>query len=350
MMFEKLKEYGTEEIHFANDEESGLNAIIAVHSSVLGPCVGGTRFWQYENEEKALYDVLRLSRGMTYKNAVSGLKYGGAKGVIIGDPKKLKSEKLLLAYGRFVDRLGGNFTTGEDVNISLADAEIMSRATKHIVGIGGTGRGGDPSPYTARGVFRGMQAGAKEKFGSESFKGKTVAVQGLGKVGYDVCKWLHEDGAKLIVADINADAVKRAKAEFGAETASPSDIMFADCDVFSPNAMGAILKADDVPRLKCALIGGGANNVLVDPSAGDALHSAGILYIPDYVINAGGVISVCLEFERIHTDKLANEKCDGIFNNVNNILDFAKKENLPTYLAADRYSQKVVDDARRGKK
>ncbi|MCL2618500.1 MAG: leucine dehydrogenase [Defluviitaleaceae bacterium] len=345
-MFEKLKEYGTEELHFCNDEESGLKAIIAIHSTVLGPTVGGTRFWPYESEEKALFDVLRLSRGMTYKNAVSGLKYGGSKGVIIGDPAKLKSEKLLLAYGRFVDHLAGMFTTGEDVNISVQDVEIMSRATKHMAGIGGAGRGGDPSPYTARGVFRGLQAGANEKFGSDSFSGKTVAVQGLGKVGYDVCKWLHDDGAKLIVSDINPANAERAKNELGATVVDPSEILFVDCDVFSPNAMGAVVKVDEVTKLKCAMIGGGANNVLVDAAAGEALDKAGILYIPDYVINAGGVISICLEIERVHDEQVANRKMDGIYDNVKNLLDFANKEKLPTYLAADKYAQKIVDDAR----
>ncbi|MCL1992347.1 MAG: leucine dehydrogenase [Spirochaetes bacterium] len=349
MMFEKLKEYGTEEIHFCNDKESGLNAIVAIHSTVLGPTVGGTRFWPYENEERALFDVLRLSRGMTYKNAVSGLKYGGSKGVIIGDPAKLKTEKLLLAYARFVEHLNGLFTTGEDVNISVKDVEIMSRVTKHMAGIGGEGRGGDPSPYTARGVFAGMRAGAKEKFGSDSLKDKTVAVQGLGKVGYDLCKWLHKDGAKLIVADINEENVERAKKELGATAVGTSEILFADCDVFSPNAMGAVIKADDVSKLKCKLVAGGANNVLVDGSAGDALDKTGVLYIPDYVINAGGVISICLEIERVHDENIANKKMDGIYDNVKNLLDFAKKEGLPTYLAADKYAQKIVDDARKQK-
>lgn len=349
MMFEKLKEYGTEEIHFCNDEETGLKAIVAIHSTVLGPTVGGTRFWPYETEEKALFDVLRLSRGMTYKNAVSGLKYGGSKGVIIGDPAKLKTEKLLLAYARFVDHLGGLFTTGEDVNISVADVEVMSRVTKYMAGIGGEGRGGDPSPYTARGVFAGMRAGAMEKFGSDSFSGKTVAVQGLGKVGYDVCKWLHKDGAKLIVSDINPANTERARQELGAAVVDPSEILFVDCDVFSPNAMGAVIKAEDVPKFKCRLVAGGANNVLVDGSAGEALHQTGKLYIPDYVINAGGVISICLEIERVHDENIANQKMDGIYDNVKNLFDFAKKENMPTYLAADKYAQKIVDDARKRK-
>jgi leucine dehydrogenase len=346
MLHEKMKEYGTEEVHYAYDKASGLRAIIAVHSTVLGPPVGGTRFVNYKSEEDALYDVLRLSRGMTYKNACSGVMRGGAKGVIIGDPAKDKSEALLLAYGRFVNGLAGKFTTGEDVNISEHDVDIMRRETEYMAGIGGAGRGGDPSPYTSRGIFRGMQAGAEAKFGSKSLNGKTVAVMGVGKVGYTLCKWLHEDGAKLIVSDVNTAAAEKAKADFNAQLVKPEEIMFVNCDVFSPNAMGAIFTESNVAKLNCALVAGGANNVLVNNAAGDALHNKGILYIPDYVINAGGVISIDLEIRRIHTEQVANEKMDGIYNNVKNILDFAAKEKLPTYLAADKYAEKIVEDAR----
>ena len=349
MLFGKLKEYGVEEIHYANDEVSGLKAIIAIHSTALGPATGGTRIWNYASEEEALYDVLRLARGMTFKNAVSGVTMGGAKGVIIGDPDKIKSEELFLAYGRFVDGLAGRFTTGEDVNMTDADAEIMAKATKYVAGIHGDGRGGDPSPYTARGVFRGLQAGAKEKFGSASLRGKTVAVQGTGKVGFDVCKWLYEDGAKLIVADVNPASAERVRDAFGAEIVSPEEIRFVECDVFAPCAMGAVISAADVPKLKCALIGGAANNVLVDAAAGEALHERGILYLPDYVINAGGVISISMEIQRVHTAEAANEKVDGVYDNVKNILDFAKQENIPTYLAADQYAMKIVEEMRKNR-
>ncbi|MCL2558663.1 MAG: leucine dehydrogenase [Treponema sp.] len=346
MLLEKMKEYGTENVHFVYDKASGLQAIVAIHNTALGPATGGTRFIDYKSEEEALFDVLRLSRGMTYKNACSGVMRGGAKGVIIGDPAKLKSEALFLAYGRFVNSLGGQFTTGEDMNISEKDVETMGRETKHIAGIGGKGRGGDPSPYTSRGVFRGMQAGAEAKFGSKSLAGKTVAVQGVGKVGYGLCKWLHEDGAKLIVADMNGASAERARADFGAHVVPEGEIMFVDCDVFSPNAGGAVINETVAGKLKCALVAGGANNVLVNNNAGDALNKKGILYVPDYVINAGGVISVDLEIRRIHTEELANQKMDGIYDTVKTILEFAKSEKLPTHLAADIYAERIVDEAR----
>ncbi|MCL1925300.1 MAG: leucine dehydrogenase [Defluviitaleaceae bacterium] len=344
-IFKKLGEHSHEEIHFRNCEETGLKAIIAIHSTALGPTTGGTRVWNYENEEEALYDVLRLSRGMSYKNAVSGVLMGGAKAVIIWDTAKPKTRELMLAYGKFVDSLGGKFTTGEDVNMSVSDVQIMAEVTSHIAGIPGEGRGGDPSPYTARGVFRGLQAGAMEAFGDKSFKGKTVAVQGLGKVGYDLCKWLHEDGAKLIVTDINKEAIERAKKEFGAVAVEPSEIINVECDVFAPCAMGAVISEEIANKIKCKLIGGSANNVLVDPAAGEALHKKGILYLPDYVINAGGVISVYLEIKREHTHEKANEKMDGIYDNVKNILDFAKEKNIATYRAADEYAQKIILEA-----
>jgi len=349
MLLEKMQEYGAEEVHCCYDKDSGLKAIVVIHSTALGPSTGGTRFIDYKSEDEALFDVLRLSRGMTYKNACSGVMRGGAKGVIIGDPAKLKSEALCLAYGRFVNSLGGRFTTGEDMNISEKDVQIMGRETQHVAGIGGEGRGGDPSPYTSRGVFRGMQAGAEAKFGSKSLSGKTVAVQGVGKVGYTLCKWLHEDGAKLVVADVNDASVEKAKADFGALAVKPEEIMFVECDVFSPNAGGAILDEAAVARLNCKLVAGGANNVLVNNAAGDALDKRGILYLPDYVVNAGGVVSVDLEIRRVHTEELANQKMDAIYDTVRTILEFGKKEGLPTHLAADRYAEKIVEDARKKK-
>ena len=348
-MFNKLQEFGHEEIHFRNCEETGLKAIIAIHSTALGNTTGGTRIWNYENEEDALYDVLRLSRGMSYKNAVSGVLMGGAKGVIIWDTKKPKTREMMLAYGRFVESLGGKFTTGEDVNMSVADVQTMGEETSYIAGVPGEGRGGDPSPYTARGVFRGIQAGALEAFGTKSLSGKTVAVQGLGKVGYGVCKWLHEDGAKLIVTDINEEAMEMAKKEFGATVVKPEEILSVDCDVFTPCAMGAIISEEVANNLKCKLVGGAANNVLVDPAAGEALHKRGILYLPDYVINAGGVISVYLEIKREHTHEKANERMDGIFDNVKKVIDFAKEQNIPTYKAADEYAQKIINEAKEKK-
>ncbi|MCL1935387.1 MAG: leucine dehydrogenase [Defluviitaleaceae bacterium] len=349
-MFEKLREYNAEEIHFRNCSETGLKAIVAINSTVLGPSTGGTRVWNYSSEDEALYDVLRLSRGMTFKNAVSNVPMGGAKGVIIWDTNKPKTREMLLAYGKFVEDLNGKFTTGEDVNMSEEDVEIMGEVTKYIAGTKGDGKGGDPSPFTARGVFRGLQAGAKEVFGTDSFNGKTVAVQGLGKVGYELCRWLYNDGAKLIVTDINEKNVNRAIEEFNAKAVNPEEILKIECDVFAPCAMGAVISEDIANSINCSLIGGGANNVLVDQYAGEKLHNRGILYIPDYVINAGGVISVYLEIQRIHTVALANEKMDGIYDNVANILKFAKQENLPTYLASDKYAMKIIEDKKKSDK
>jgi len=346
MITAKMKEYGTEEIHFCYDAKTGLNAIIAIHSSALGPPTGGTRIVNYANDEDALFDVLRLSRGMTNKNAVAGLNYGGAKGVIICDPAKVTDE-LLLAYARFVDGLGGKFTTGEDVNMTEDYVRTMATVTKYMAGVSGEGRGGDPSPYTSRGVFRGLQAGAKLRWGSDDVAGKTVAVQGLGKVGYGLCEWLHKHGAKLIVTDINQAAIDNAVAEFGATAVKPEEILFVDCDIFAPNAMGAIIKAEDVPKFKFEIICGGANNVLVNDAAGDAIQAANIMYLPDYVVNAGGVISIVLEIERKHTDELCNEMVDKIYQNVIDVLTFAKEQGIPNYLAADKYAAKIVDDKRK---
>ena len=348
MITAKMKEYGTEEIHFINDAKSGLTAIIAIHSTVLGPSTGGTRIFNYATEGDALEDVLRLSWGMTNKIAVAGLNYGGAKGVIIADPKNV-TEELLMAYGRFVEGLGGKFSTGEDVNMSTDYVKIMAKTTQYARTAKVKGGGADPSPYTSRGVFRGMQAGAKLRWGSDSFNGKTVAVQGLGKVGYGVCEWLYKDGAKLIVADINKEIVEKAQKEFDATVVSPSEILFVDADVFSPNAMGAIIKAEDVPKFKFEIIGGGANNVLVDSAAGDALTSHNIMYLPDYVVNAGGVISVVLETEGRHTHELCNQQVDAIYQNVIDVLTFAKAEGLPNHLAADKYAAKIVEDKRNAK-
>jgi len=346
MITTKMKQYGTEELHFCNDLKTGLTAIIAIHSTVLGPSTGGTRIYPYATEEAALEDVLRLSWGMTNKIACAGLKYGGGKGVIICHPKDI-TEELLMAYGRFVENLGGRYSTGEDVNMTEAYTKVMARTTQYVRGAKtAPGQGGDPSPYTSRGVFRGMQAGAKLRWGNDSFAGKTVAVQGLGKVGYGVCEWLHKDGAKLIVADVNQAAVDKAVAEFDATAVSPDRILFVECDVFSPNAMGAVIKAQDVPKFKFEIIGGGANNVLVDNAAGDAVAAANILYLPDYVVNAGGVISVCLEVEGKHTHDACNQAVDKIYQNVIDVVEFAKSEGLPNHIGADKYAAKVVEEKR----
>jgi leucine dehydrogenase len=344
-MFKQIEAYGHEGVYFGYDEETGMKAIIAVHNTVLGPALGGTRMWDYASDEEAIYDVLRLSRGMTLKSSAAGLKLGGGKAVIIGDPAKLKNEKFLLAYGRFVETLGGKYITAEDVNIGEADAEIMAKATKHVVGL--PGKSGDPSPFTSRGVYRGMKAAALEVFGTDDLKGKVVAVQGLGKVGYYLCKHLRDEGAVIIGCDINQANIDRALAEVpDIKVVSPDEILTVDCDIFAPCALGAIINKDNVSKLKCKLVCGGANNVLVDNDAGEALVKAGILYAPDYIVNAGGVINVAEEAYGVYCEEAATKQVDNIYETTKDLIAFAKKENMPMHLAADVFAMKRINEAK----
>jgi len=282
-----------ENVVFAHDAATGLSAIIAIHDTSLGPALGGCRMWSYAHPADALTDALRLSRGMTYKNAVAGLPLGGGKSVILADPKKDKTPELMEAFGRHIDRLAGTYITAEDVGVSPADMEAVARQTNHVRGTQATGLG-DPSPYTALGVFTGIKASAKHVFGSEDLNGRTVSVQGLGNVGFDVARRLHEAGAKLIVSDIHAPAVERAIQQFGATAADPAAAHAADADIFAPCALGAGLNPKTIPDIKARIVAGAANNQLQSAEDGSSLAKRGILYVPDYVINAGGVISVAL--------------------------------------------------------
>lgn len=343
-MFKMVESYGHEHVVACSDRETGLKAIIAVHDTTLGPALGGTRMWNYKDEEDAFYDVLRLSRGMTFKNAAAGLNLGGGKAVIIGDPKKLKTTEFWKAYGRMVDGLKGTYITAEDVNTSVEDMECIKTVTPYVAGLNNSS--GDPSPYTALGVYRGICAGVKFKFGLDSVKGLRFAVQGLGKVGYDVCRHLHKDGAKLFVFDINKDNMSRAVAEFGAQTVM-GDIISEDCDVFVPCALGAVLSAQNVPTLKCKLVSGAANNVLVDDAAGDALQSRDILYVPDFIINAGGVINVAAEVENKGAkpdEKVVLEKVNNIYNTVLDVLQHAKDHNVDPHIAAEEFAMKRINE------
>jgi len=341
-MFKQIEQYGHEGVYFGYDEESGLKAIIAVHSTVLGPALGGTRMWDYVSEDEAIYDVLRLSKGMSLKSSAAGLDLGGGKAVIIGDPK-IKTEKLLRAYGRFVESLNGKYITAEDVNIGVEDAEIMAQTTKHVVGL--HGKSGDPSPFTARGVYRGMKAGALEKFGVESLKGLTVAVQGLGKVGYELCRLVKEDGGIIVASEINKAKTDFAAEKLGIKIVSPEEILYQNCDILAPCALGAVINSDNAKKLNCKLIAGGANNVLVDNNAGDILVDRDILYIPDYIVNAGGVINVFFETKGTYDVEEATRKVDAIYENVQGVLKFAKEEKLPTHLAADKFAMKRIEEA-----
>lgn len=289
---------GHEKVSFFHDKATGLQAIIALHNTTLGPALGGCRMWAYDSDEKALEDVLRLSRGMTYKAAVAGLPLGGGKSVIIGDSRTLKTPELMQAMGRAVESLGGRYIIAEDVGTSVADMQEIRKSTKFVTGLpakDGGHVGGDPSPVTAYGVYVGLKQTAKEKLGTDNLSGVRIAVQGLGNVGYNLAKLLHADGAVLFVTDVNQERVQDAVRNFGATAVGLDDIYAQDVDIFAPCALGAILNDATIPMLKAKLVAGAANNQLAKARHGDMLKDRGILYAPDYVINAGGLINVFYE-------------------------------------------------------
>jgi len=342
---EQITKMGHENVLYCYDEATGLKAIIAIHDTTLGPAIGGTRFYPYASDEDALYDVLRLSKGMTYKNAASGLRNGGGKAVIIGDPKTLKTPELLKRYGQFVDRLNGAYYTAEDMNISESDVEHINSQTDYCVGK--KQLSGNPSPYTARGVYRGIKACAKEVFGTDSLKGLRINVTGIGSVGYNLVRHLHEEGAIITVADVYQPAIDRVVSEFGVAVAAVDQIHKQEADIFAPCAMGAIVSVENAADHNCKIIAGAANNVLVDDAAGDKLHELGILYAPDYIINAGGVINCGLEIaEGGWIQEKATALADGIYDNVAMVIDMAKERGIPTYKAADEYARSILAAAK----
>jgi len=346
-IFEYMAKYDYEQLVFCHDEASGLKAIIAIHDTTLGPALGGTRMWVYESEEAAIEDALRLARGMTYKNAAAGLNLGGGKTVIIGNPRTDKSEAMFRAFGRYVESLNGRYITAEDVGTTVQDMDYIRMETNYVTGVSESyGSSGNPSPMTALGCYRGMQAAAKEAFGTSDLSGKVVAVQGVGNVGYYLCKHLHEAGAKLIVTDINQDSIDRCVNEFGAQVVAPNDIFGVECDIFAPCALGAIINDETLPLLKCKVIAGSANNQLKSRAHGDKLHEMGIVYAPDYVINAGGVINVADELEGYNQER-AIKKIENIYNIIDNIFQIAREEGIPSYKAADRLAEKRIDTMRR---
>lgn len=346
LVFEEMESYGHEMIVFARDEKVGLKTIIAVHDTTLGPAGGGTRFWDYKTEEDALYDVLRLSKGMSLKNAGAHLKLGGGKAVIIGDPKKLKSREFFHAYGKIVNSLSGKYYTAEDVNTTTQDIAWTHEVTNYVMGTPEVS--GNPSPFTARGTYKGMKAGAKAAFGADSLAGKTVAVQGLGSVGYGVAKLVHEEGAKLKVFDINKEAVDRAVKEFGATPVSAEEILTTDCDILSPCALGAVFNTDNIGKLKCRMICGCANNVLKDAPTGDGLKDLGILYCPDYIVNAGGIINCEAEVvDPVYSADAVNAKVDKIYQTTLDIIELASKKGVSTAKAADEYAMGIILAARK---
>ncbi|NLL80925.1 MAG: Glu/Leu/Phe/Val dehydrogenase [Tissierellia bacterium] len=347
-IFKKLEEYDYEELIFCQDKSSGLKAIIAIHDTTLGPALGGTRIWDYETEEEAVEDALRLARGMTYKNAAVGLDIGGAKAVIIGDPKKIKSEELFRAFGRFVEGLNGRYITGEDMNVTTEDMSYINRETNYLVGL--EENSGNPSPVTAFGVFKGIQAGLNELYGSDDINGKTVAIQGLGAVGWPLAELLHEAGAKLIVTTRDQETIAKAEEELGATGVGLDEIYGVECDVFSPCARGAIINDSSIEQLKCKIIAGSANNQLAESRHGDILDEKGILYVPDYVVNSGGVINVIDDIlgRKYNREKtLANAA--KIYDSCKKVFAIAKRDNIPTYKAADIMAEERIAAVRKVK-
>jgi leucine dehydrogenase len=338
-IFERLAEHSHEQLVFCHEPAAGYRGIIAIHNTTLGPALGGTRFWNYRNDEEAVVDALRLARGMTYKAAVAGLNLGGGKSVIIGDNRTPRREMVFRAHGRFVESLGGRYITAEDVGTSVEDMDYVKMETEYVTGV--AGGSGDPSPVTAYGVYRGIKACAKEKYGSDSVKGMSIAVQGTGHVGYYVCKYLAQEGASLVVTDIDAARVRRVTDELGAQAVGPDQIYSVDAQIFAPCALGAIVNDDTIPQFKFEIIAGAANNQLAQERHGDMLHKRGILYAPDYVINAGGVINVYGELNDWTADQ-AKRKAGEIYETLGQIFELAKNDGLPTYEAADRVAERRI--------
>lgn len=345
-MFAELELYGHEQVVFCSDPTVGLRAIIAIHDTTLGPALGGTRMWNYPSDTEATTDVLRLSRGMTYKAAVTGLNLGGGKAVIIGDPHTQKSEMLFRSYGRFVETLRGRYITAEDVGTTVRDMEWIRMETRYVTGVAGEHGSGDPSPYTALGVFVGIKAAAQILFGSDSLAGKRIAVQGAGNVARNLVSRLVEDGARVVVTDIFEEKAREICRQFGTEYVTPESIYTVECDIFSPNALGAVLNDATIPQLRCRIVAGGANNQLADEERhARALAERGILYAPDYVINAGGLINVTSEIEHWSREQVIR-KVESIYDTLLRIFRTAEREGMLTIEASNRIAEERIAQVR----
>lgn len=342
-IFELMSRRDHEEIVFCSDQNVGLKAIIAIHDTTLGPALGGCRMWPYESEEEALKDVLRLSRGMTYKAAAAGLNLGGGKAVIIGDPKTMKTEAFFRSFGRFVDGLGGRYITAEDVGTSVNDMEWVRVETQHVTGIDEViGGSGDPSPVTALGAFYGIKACAKKQWGNEDLSGKVVAIQGLGHVGYNLAKDLHAAGAQLVVTDIDEEKVTQVVEEFDARAVALNEIYGVKADIFAPCALGAVVNDETIGTFRFQIIAGAANNQLEhEEKHGQLLKEKGILYAPDYVINAGGLINVANEIEGYHRER-ALKQARGIYGILLRVFEIADKQGIPTYQASNHLAEERI--------
>jgi len=344
-IFESISKYGHEQVVFCHEQSTGLRAVIAIHNTICGPALGGCRMWPFESEEEAIADAMRLSRGMTYKNAAAGLNLGGGKAVIIGDPNKGKSEALFRAFGRFVQSLGGRYITAEDVGTSVEDMEYIKMETDYVSGLpmqfGGSG---DPSPFTALGTFEGIRASVKYRLNKNDLKGIRVAIQGAGHVGYYLSEMLHEAGAELFVTDIFEDKVEKIVNEFGAKAVKGDDIYSVDAEVFAPCALGAIVNDDTISRMKFKIIAGGANNQLLDEGIhGKNLKDKNILYAPDYLINAGGVTNVFFEVIKEYNKERVTTKVKNIYNILMEVYKIADNEDITTAEAAARLAEKRLN-------
>jgi leucine dehydrogenase len=344
-VFEAIGTETHEEVLFGVDRSCGLRTIIAIHDTSLGPALGGTRFYPYQDEAEALQDVLRLSKGMTLKSAAAGLDLGGGKAVIIGDPAEIWSEDLIRSYGRTIDSLGGRYITAEDVGTTVGDMVLISQETPWVSGLPiEDGGSGDPSPATARGVIAALRAIGERLWGTGNLGGRRVAVQGIGKVGMDLVRRLADTGAETIVTDPNADAVTFAVETYGSKAVSLEDIYEIECDVFSPCALGATLNANTIPRLRCSAIAGSANNQLALDGDIELLVDRGILYAPDFIVNAGGVINIAVETDGYSTERAAT-MVDRIYDNLSAVFDTADRDGVNPQVAALRVAQARIDQA-----
>ena len=345
-IIDQMNAMGHEQVMFCTDQNTGLNAIIAIHNTTLGPSLGGTRLWNYNSHEEAVIDALRLSRGMTYKSAISGLNLGGGKAVLIGDASKLKNEAYWRRYGRFVNNLGGKYITAEDVNTSSKDMEYIYMETKHVTGVPEyLGGSGDPSPITAYGVYVGMKAACKKVYGSDSLAGKKVLVQGAGNVGRTLIDHIIEEGGKVYLSDINENNIKLVVGKHpGVEVLNNDNIFETEFDIYAPCALGASVNTDSINKMKCAIIAGAANNQLADENVhGPMLVQKGITYVPDFLINAGGIINISVELEGYNRAR-AIGIVDKIYDRTLDNFALAAKENIHTQLAAMKMAEKRLQD------
>jgi len=345
-VFDEISKLGHEQVVYCHDESTGLKVIIAIHNTILGPGLGGARLWNYKSEEEALIDVLRLSRGMTFKASITGLNSGGGKAVIIGDPNKIKSEALMRRFGKFIESLGGRYITAEDVNMKTRDMEYIAMETQYVTGLSEMrGGGGDPSPITAFGTYMGIKATCKKVYGSESLEGKKIVVQGVGQVGKNLVNYLIEENAKVSVSDISEEKLKELCKQYKVKVVSEKDLYDLDMDIYAPCALGATLNDDSIKRLKCQIVAGAANNQLKEEkSHSQMLTEEGIVYVPDFVINAGGLISVYLDYIGKHKKKIAYHLAENIYDTCLKILNKAEKENVTTHQAAMSLALKRIQE------